>query len=87
MASAVLGIESKGTLRFSWWDALFVALALLHGLVLVEWPVAAVIAIGVWWNSNTISHNFIHRPFFRAPFQLPGPTDFFFTAYFSTVSR
>jgi hypothetical protein len=25
-----------------------------------------VIALGVWWNSNTISHNFIHRPFFRS---------------------
>ena len=24
------------------------------------------IAIGVWWNSNTIAHNFIHRPFFRS---------------------
>src|SRR5262245_18984202 len=26
---------------------------------------AALIAIGVWWNANTISHLFIHRPFFR----------------------
>jgi hypothetical protein len=25
-----------------------------------------VIAIGLWWNSNTISHNFIHLPFFRS---------------------
>ena len=24
--------------------------------------------IGLWWNSNTISHNFIHRPFFRNNF-------------------
>jgi hypothetical protein len=23
------------------------------------------IALGVWWNANTISHHFIHRPFFR----------------------
>src|SRR5262245_800640 len=23
------------------------------------------IAIGVWWNANTVSHLFIHRPFFR----------------------
>jgi hypothetical protein len=22
-----------------------------------------VIAAGLWWNANTISHNFIHRPF------------------------
>jgi hypothetical protein len=27
--------------------------------------VAPIIAVGVWWNSNTIAHNFIHRPFFR----------------------
>jgi len=26
---------------------------------------AALIAIGVWWNANTLSHLFIHRPFFR----------------------
>ena len=25
----------------------------------------ALIAIGVWWNANTVSHIFIHRPFFR----------------------
>jgi Fatty acid desaturase len=42
-----------------------IALALLHGLILVVLPVWPVIALGVWWNSNTISHNFIHRPFFR----------------------
>jgi fatty acid desaturase len=42
-----------------------IAFALLHGLILVVWPVWPVIALGVWWNSNTISHNFIHRPFFR----------------------
>jgi len=22
--------------------------------------------VGVWWNANTVSHNFIHRPFFRS---------------------
>jgi hypothetical protein len=25
-----------------------------------------VVGIGLWWNANTIAHNFIHRPFFRA---------------------
>ncbi len=25
-----------------------------------------VIAVGVWWNSNTIAHHFIHRSFFRS---------------------
>lgn len=24
------------------------------------------IAIGLWWNANTVSHNFIHLPFFRS---------------------
>jgi hypothetical protein len=24
-----------------------------------------IIAMALWWNANTISHNFIHRPFFR----------------------
>lgn len=52
--------------RFSRRDALLVSLAALHGLALIAWPVAPVIAAGVWWNSNTIAHNFIHRPFFRA---------------------
>src|SRR2546430_2743525 len=23
------------------------------------------IAIGIWWTANTVSHLFIHRPFFR----------------------
>jgi hypothetical protein len=29
-------------------------------------PAAPLIAAGIWWNSNTVAHNFIHRPFFRA---------------------
>jgi hypothetical protein len=41
------------------------ALAAAHGVALVAWPVAPVIALGVWWSSNTIAHNFIHRPFFH----------------------
>jgi len=28
--------------------------------------VSAAIAIGVWWNANTVSHLFIHRPFFKS---------------------
>jgi len=24
------------------------------------------IALGVWWNANTIAHHFIHRPFFKS---------------------
>jgi len=48
------------------WDALLVALAIVHGGLLWAIPSMALIAIGLWWNANTISHNFIHRPFFRA---------------------
>ena len=27
---------------------------------------APLMAFGVWWMSNTVAHNFIHRPFFRS---------------------
>jgi hypothetical protein len=46
-------------------DVQFVALAALHGAALFMAPVAPFIAVGVWWNSNTIAHNFVHRPFFQ----------------------
>ena len=55
-----------GIWRFSRRDASLVALAALYAAILVVWPVAPLIAVGVWWNSNTIAHNFIHRPFFRS---------------------
>lgn len=47
------------------WDALFVALAGVHAIVLLTAASIPVIAISLWWNANTIAHNFIHRPFFR----------------------
>src|SRR5262249_30481485 len=53
-------------LRHSRWDALLVALALAHGVLLLAFPVAPVIALGVWWNSNTVAHYAIHAPFFRS---------------------
>jgi hypothetical protein len=71
MASVAWDYPRTGIWRFSRRDAILVALAALHGVVLVmvvalvDWPVAPLIAAGVWWNSNTIAHNFIHRPFFR----------------------
>lgn len=51
-------------------DTLFVAMAMAHGAILLAattyLPAAAVVvALGVWWNSNTIAHNFIHSPFFQ----------------------
>ncbi len=63
--ASVLRIESARVPRYPAWDALFVALSAVHGGVLLLAPIAPVIAIGLWWNANTISHNFIHRPFFR----------------------
>jgi hypothetical protein len=65
MTSATLTHERQGILRYSRWDALLLALAAGHGLLLALAPSAPVIALGLWWNSNTIAHYFIHRPFFR----------------------
>src|SRR3954469_24846943 len=62
---AIPTIRRSGGWRTSATDAMLIALAIAHGAVLLAWPVAPVIAVGVWWNSNTIAHNFIHRPFFR----------------------
>jgi len=56
----------SAVLRHSRWDAVLVALALLHGLLLWIAPSIWLIAFGLWWNANTISHNFIHLPFFRS---------------------
>lgn len=53
-------------LRHSGWDALLVGLAFGHGLLLLWVPSVALIAVGLWWNTNTIGHNFIHLPFFRS---------------------
>jgi hypothetical protein len=52
--------------RHSPWDALLVGVALVHGLLLVLTPSVWLVALGLWWNANTIAHNFIHRPFFRS---------------------
>ncbi|HMC64184.1 MAG TPA: fatty acid desaturase [Gemmataceae bacterium] len=58
--------EAQGILRHSRWDALLIALAVGHGVLLAAVPSLPVIALGVWWNSNTIAHHFIHTPFFRS---------------------
>jgi hypothetical protein len=47
-------------------DAILVALAVVHGAVLAAFPTAIVVGVGLWWCANTVSHNFIHGPFFRA---------------------
>jgi hypothetical protein len=64
MSSITLAPERRTILRHSSWDALLVALAAVQGPVVVWIPSAPVIALALWWNSNTIAHNFIHRPFF-----------------------
>ena len=55
-----------GVWRFSHRDSLFVMAAVAHAVILMRWPAPPLIALGLWWNANTIAHNFIHRPFFRA---------------------
>jgi len=57
---------SRGLLRYSNWDALLMGLSVVHLVALVRFPSIPLIALGLWWNSNTISHNFIHLPFFRS---------------------
>ena len=73
-------VRSVGLLRHSAWDGLFVGLAALHGAAIVLFPHPLVIAIGIWWNSNTISHGFIHNPFFRSR-----PLNQAFAAYLSLL--
>lgn len=63
MASALV-LGSKRVPRHLAWDAFFVLLSLVHATVLLERPSIVLIALGMWWNANTIAHNFIHRPFF-----------------------
>jgi len=57
---------SEGILRHSRWDALLIALSFVHAGALVAMPSIAFVAIGLWWNSNTVAHYFIHLPFFRS---------------------
>ena len=59
---------------------LFVALAMVHALALAVVPSIPLIALGLWWNANTIAHNFIHRPFFRRP-----AANYLFSAFLSLV--
>ena len=52
----------RRSLRDSW----LVGLAGAHLAALLLIPSIATVALALWWNSNSISHNFIHNPFFRA---------------------
>lgn len=53
-------------MRHSRWDGLLIGLSFAHAAVLLAIPSIPVIALGLWWNANTISHNFVHLPFFRS---------------------
>ena len=64
-ASPGLSFDRRSISRTGLWDALMVGLAAAHAVLLVTTPNVSVIALGLWWNSNTISHNFVHRRFFR----------------------
>jgi hypothetical protein len=58
-------MRRSGILAASPWDALPAGLAALQGAALLAAPLAWVVALGLWWNSNTVAHWFLHRPFFR----------------------
>src|SRR5688572_25039938 len=60
------GAQSVGALRHSPWDAVLVALSAVHLVAVVLAPSIPLIGIALWWNANTIAHNFIHCPFFRS---------------------
>src|SRR5947209_16074605 len=53
--------------RHAAWDGLLVVCAMAQTLALIRWPSAWLMGVGLWWNANTVSHHFIHRPFFRSP--------------------
>ncbi len=57
---------TRTIVRTSTRDGVFIALSAVHGLLLLLAPSLVTVAILMWWNANTISHNFIHRPFFRS---------------------
>ena len=80
MSTATLVPARPGLLRHSAWDALLVALAFGHGALLLAVPAAPVVALGLWWNSNTVAHYFLHRPFFR-----PRPLNALFSLYLSVL--
>ena len=59
-------MQATGVFRHSRWDAALVAASVGHALVLLLGPPALVVGLGMWWCANTVSHNFIHLPFFRS---------------------
>jgi hypothetical protein len=60
-------MNNAGILRSSPWDAVLIALACVYAGVLVLAPSIPLVAIGIWWSSNTIAHIAIHAPLFASP--------------------
>src|SRR4029453_15786284 len=61
-----LTARSHGILRYSSSDAVLIPLSLVYAGLLLSMPSIPLIALGLWWTANTVAHNFIHTPFFRA---------------------
>lgn len=66
MSLARSTMARRGILRHSLWDALPVALAFAHAALLLAAPGLVVVAVGLWWGSNTVAHTFLHRPYFHS---------------------
>jgi fatty acid desaturase len=62
----VAATGSLRLLRYSDWDAILIALSLVYAALLITAPSVLLIGLGLWWTANTVAHNFIHTPFFRA---------------------
>ncbi len=58
---------TRSVFRASTWDSVLVALTVIHAAALIVYPSILLVGVLLWWNSNTIAHNFIHNPFFRSP--------------------
>src|SRR6476661_358269 len=55
-----------GILRYSNRDAVLILLSVAYAGLLIAVPSVPLMALGLWWTANTVAHNFIHTPFFRA---------------------
>ena len=67
MATLARHYPQAGLWRFTQQDFVFVGFATFHAILLLAKPIAPFIAVALWWNANTIAHNFIHKPFFLRP--------------------
>jgi hypothetical protein len=60
-------MNHAGILRSSPWDAVLIVLAFVYAGALLLAPTIPLIAIGIWWSSNTIAHIAVHAPLFVSP--------------------